>query len=121
MTPRMISIFILLQLVAQYAQATMSTFQTASYSISVGCICPEGCVSCNNQIFTATNRQTGEVIHLKGSTRHSIGADGVTPSHFHGYEFEDGPLTYFIDNSSTLTITHDINGVILEEPAEPQR
>ena len=121
MPHRMLALAILLQLIAQYAQATMFTFQTASYTIRYGCECPEGCVSCDNAILTATDRKTGEVIHLKGRTHHSIAADGVSPGHFHGYSFQQDDLTYFIDGSSTLRITRNGNEVIFEEKAEPQR
>ncbi len=100
-------------------EATQPSFRTATYDVTLVHRClEEGCVSCSNYELTLVNRKTGEKIQLDGSTLHSVGADGETPSHFLGNRFKKGDLTYFINDENTLSIIKNETQVILEETAE---
>ncbi len=88
---------------------------TANYIISIGHSCPEGCVSCNNITYHGVSRRTGKSITLIGSTWHSMGADGVTPSRFRGYYFKNGDVRYFVHSDGLLDVYRGKSEVLISE------
>jgi hypothetical protein len=80
------------------------TLTTPSYKITVEIHCPEGCVTCDNVRYVGTNRKSGKTVTLIGRTVYTIGADGVTPSHFLGYEFRNGSTIYFVAEDGELWV-----------------
>jgi len=56
--------------------------------------CPEGDVACNNVSYTGVNRNTGEVVSLKGQAWVRMCADTVTPCEHVGWQFKNGEYTY---------------------------
>ena len=49
----------------------------------------EGEVSHDKMLVSIHDRTTDSVLELRGSTMHTTGNDGLTPSHFVGYDFVD--------------------------------
>ncbi len=80
------------------------TLETASYWISVDDRSPEGDVSSTDVHSVIVDKRTREIIKLVGRTVHALGKDGVTPSHFIGYEFKAGETEYFIYSDGRLNI-----------------
>jgi hypothetical protein len=91
-----------LMLVAGYASAEILT--TASYKVTVDVRCPEGNVTCDDVRYVGINRKSGKSITLRGKTVHTMGADGITPSRFLGYEFKSGKTTYFVSEDGELRV-----------------
>jgi len=76
---------------------------TPSFTVTiVGCA--EGNVSCDDVKYTGVSRKTGAAIKLKGKTLHTMGADGVTPSRFLGYEFRNGKTLYTVTEGGVLEV-----------------
>jgi hypothetical protein len=92
---------------------------TPNFRIEIERLCPEGYVVCNNIRYISTDRKTGSSINLMGRSHHTIGADGVTPSRFLGYIFENGEYKYIISTEGHLRILQG-ETVILEEKGEWQ-
>ena len=65
------------------------TLTTSTYTIRIEWNCPEGYVTCDNITFKVQGNKEKGFKECKGTTKHSIGTDGVTPSRFLGYYFED--------------------------------
>jgi hypothetical protein len=62
----------------------------------------EGAVVFDEIQFEVLNKITGQKSLVKGSAKHHVGADGVTPGRFLGYVFGDklgdkSTLYYFLD------------------------
>jgi hypothetical protein len=91
-----------------------STLTTPSYKITIEVRCPEYYVTCEDVIYRAVNRKSGKSITLRGTTVHSIGADGVTPSAFLGYTFKNGKTKYFVGEDGELRVTRG-SKVLVEE------
>lgn len=81
------------------------TLTTQAYKITVDVRCPEGYVSCDNVRYTGVNRASGKSITLTGKTVHATAQDGVTPSRFLGYRFDNGNTTYFVSEDGELRVT----------------
>jgi hypothetical protein len=97
--------------------APAGTLTTRSYEIKIEVECPEYNVTCDHVKFTGVDRKSGKTIALTGRTVHTIGKDGVTPSRFLGYEFNDGSAKYFVGDDGELRITHR-SKVLLDETGE---
>ncbi|HEU6447169.1 MAG TPA: hypothetical protein VFV23_01870 [Verrucomicrobiae bacterium] len=82
-----------------------STLITPSYKITIEIHCPEGETACENVQYVGVNKKTGNSITLIGKEIHATGSDGVTPSHFLGYEFKNGKTTYFVSDDGELKVT----------------
>ena len=65
---------------------------------------PEGVVVSDDVTYVGVSRKTGNTIKLKGSTVHTKGADGVTPSRFIGYAFDNEDVSYLIRSGGTLEV-----------------
>ena len=85
--------------------APASTLTTPSYKIAVEVRCPEYNVTCDDVRYVGISRKSGKSITLTGRTVHTIGVDGITPSHFLGYEFKNGSTTYFVGEDGELRVT----------------
>ena len=91
-----------LMLLAAAAQAN-EVLITPSFTVTiVGCA--EGNVSCDNVKYTGVSRKTGAAIRLTGKTLHTMGADGVTPSRFIGYQFRNGKTVYIVTDDGQLQV-----------------
>ena len=88
---------------------------TKNYLVTITHPCPEGCVSCDNVTYRGMSRKSGKAITLKGSTWHSIGADGVTPSAFRGYQFTNGDTTYMVLVGGVLQVVRGDSEVLVSE------
>jgi hypothetical protein len=95
------------------ASVSASTLTTPSYRIQI-----EGSgeylVSCDTVKYIGVSRKTGKSIRLSGRTVHTVGADGITPSHFLGYEFKNGRTRYFVGEDGELRVTRG-SKVLLQE------
>jgi hypothetical protein len=99
-----------------YSQISLAeTLTTENYVVTITRNCEEGNVTCNDVTYHGISKQTGEAITIKGSTKHTKCADGVTPCRFLGYEFENGNATYLVLESGLLQIVKDKNDAIFEE------
>ena len=83
-------------LIAAASASRADTLQTPSYRITIVSRCSEGDVKCDDVAYVGVSKKPGATIRLTGRTVHAIGADGVTPSHFLGYEFKNGKTNYFV-------------------------
>ena len=79
--------------------------ETRSFVIRIEVRCPEYNVTCDDVRYVGVNRESGKSITLTGRTVHATGADGVTSSHFVGYEFKNGDTMYFVGQDGQLTVT----------------
>jgi hypothetical protein len=95
-------------------QAGASTLTTPSFIIEIQQNCAEGNVTCDNVTYIGTNRKTGKSIRLRGRTKHSVCADGVTPCGFQGYEFRNGATYYRVLAEGDLLVMQG-KKVLLEE------
>lgn len=85
--------------------APASTLTTPSYRITIEVRCPEYNVACDDVRYVGVSRKSGKSITLIGREVHAFGADGVTSSHFLGYEFRNGSTTYFVGEDGELRVT----------------
>jgi len=106
-----IAAVLVLAVAAQCASA--DTLETPSYKITIQG-CDEYVVSCDTVKYVGVSRKNGKSIKLTGRTVHTTGADGVTPSHFLGYEFKNGNTTYFVSDDGDLQVTSG-SKVLIEE------
>lgn len=93
--------------------AQTDTLDTPTYRITIQG-CGEYVVSCDTVKYVGVNKKSGKSIVIVGSTVHAIGADGVTPSSFLGYEFKSGGARYFVSQDGELRVTRG-SKVLLEE------
>ena len=94
--PPVRAILLAIGLIAAASVSRADMLETPSYRITIGSRCSEGDVTCDDVTYVGVSKKTGATIKLTGRTVHAIGADGVTPSHFLGYEFKNGKTTYFV-------------------------
>jgi hypothetical protein len=87
---------------------------TPSYVVNIEVQCPEGNVTCDDVIYTGKSKKSGKTVRIKGSTWHTVCADGVTPCRFIGYKFRSGKTTYLVTQDGDLTVTQGKN-VLLDE------
>ncbi|PAX60698.1 hypothetical protein [Brunnivagina elsteri] len=97
--------------------ANAETLKTRNYKVTITRNCPEGYVTCNNVTYVGKNLKTGQSIRLKGKTIHTIGADGVTPSRFLGYEFRNNKYLYRVTADGVLTVFNGKKLVLQEKGA----
>jgi hypothetical protein len=64
--------------------------------------------------YKAVSRKSGKSIALTGTTVHTIGADGVTPSRFLGYMFKNGKTIYFVGDDGELRVTRGSKVLVQE-------
>ena len=95
--------------------AAEARFETASFVILIDQRCPEGYVTCDDVKYVGTSKKTGKSITLIGSTVHSYGADGVTPTQFQGYLFKNGSIDYFVSEHGYLEVTKGEKVLLHEE------
>lgn len=95
----------------------VTVLETPSYLVKIDVRCAEGNVTCENVIYTGTNRKSGKSITVKGRTMHSKCADGVTPCAFQGYFFKNGAVAYMVLNEGELTVIRG-NRTLLQERGE---
>lgn len=93
---------------------TTGTLTTPSYKITIELRCPEGYVTCNDVKYVGVNRRSGEFLTLTGRTIHTSGADGISPSHFLGYEFNSGRTIYFVGEDGELRVTRGTKVLVQE-------
>lgn len=99
-----------------YSQMSLAgTLTTKNYVVTVTNNCEEGTVTCDNVTYHGISKQTGKAITLKGSTKHTMCSDGVTPCRFLGYEFKNGNVTYLVLESGLLQVFKGESEVLLEE------
>jgi hypothetical protein len=90
-------------------------FESASFVVLIDQRCPEGYVTCDDVKYVGTSKKTGKSITLIGSTVHSIGADGVTPTQFQGYRFKNGATEYFVSIHGYMEVTKGDKILVHEE------
>lgn len=98
---RLLLIF-LLSLFAR--EACASTLTTPSFIIQIKVNCAEGNITCDNVTYVGTSKKTRKSITLRGKTKHSMCADGVTPCQFQGYEFWNGTTYYQVMEDGRLLV-----------------
>src|SRR5262249_13768940 len=59
---------------------------------------------CNDVRYVGTSKKTRKSVTLIGTTVHSTGADGVTPTQFQGYSFKNGSTEYFVSLHGYLEV-----------------
>jgi len=105
--------FLTIAMISVIAVAQAGTLDTPTYKITIyGC--DEYVVSCETVKYRAVSKKSRKSIALTGRTVHTIGADGVTQSHFLGYEFKSGRTSYFVGEDGELRVTRG-SKVLLEE------
>lgn len=77
--------------------------------------CAEGEVSCDNVKYTGVSKKNGSRIRLTGRTLHTLGADGVTPSRFLGWEFRKGKTIYTVTEGGVLEVTQGAKTLVSEQ------
>lgn len=88
---------------------------TPNYKVEIQQLCPEGEVQCQQVLYTGTSKVSGASIELKGTTLHSLCADGVTPCRFLGYQFKNGRIRYLVHESGLLQVIGSSGNILLEE------
>lgn len=94
------------------------TLTTAHYVVTVTRHCQEGEVRCDNVSYHGASKKTGKAMTLKGSTLHTLCADGVTPCGFLGYQFKTGNFRYLVLESGTLRVVKGDSEVLIDELGE---
>jgi len=97
----------------QHTQA--AELSTPRYRISITNNCSEGVVVCDNVTYLGVNKNNGNSIELKGTTRHAPCGDGVTPCRFLGYSFNNDGTTYFVSADGNLVVTDSQGYILLQE------
>ncbi|CAD6881952.1 hypothetical protein [Methylomonas albis] len=115
---------LLLQLIAAIVLVTGSQacgadiLTTANYVVTITTHCEEGNVSCDNVSYHGISKKTGKSIDLKGSTKHAMCADGVTPCKFLGYQFKIGNINYLVLEAGALRVVKGEKDVLVDEIGE---
>ncbi len=91
---------------------------TKNYVITITRHCQEGEVTCDKVTYQGVSKKSGQAITLKGNTKHTMCADGVTPCQFLGYEFKAGNITYLVLETGLLRVLKGENKVLVEEQGE---
>ncbi|MCU9948718.1 hypothetical protein [Pseudomonas sp. PDM13] len=81
------------------------TLETRGYRIEIIDQCEEGTVGCDNVLYRGTSKKSGNTLELKGRQLMRMCADGVTPCHSLGYEFNNGDTHYFVSEDGHLSVT----------------
>ncbi len=101
-------------LLAAGAVQAQEVLVTPNYAVTV-IGCKEGSVSCDDARYIGVSRKSGKVLTLKGRTLHTLGADGVTPSRFLGYEFRNGNTVYRVSQEGVLDVRQGEKVVVSEK------
>ncbi len=92
---------------------------TPNFRIEIERLCPEEVVVCDHIRYTGIDRKTGSSINLMGRSYHTTAPDGVTPSRFVGYIFENGEYRYLISTDGFLRVLQG-ETVLVEEQGKWQ-
>ncbi len=87
---------------------------TPSFTVTITG-CAEGEVSCDNVKYTGVSKKNGSRIRLTGRTLHTLGADGVTPSRFLGWEFRNGKTVYTVTEGGLLEVRQGAKTLVSEQ------
>lgn len=82
-----------------------ATLDTPGYRVEIIDQCDEGTVGCDNVLYRGTSKKSGNTLELKGRQLMRLCADGITPCHSLGYEFENGDTHYFVGEDGRLSVT----------------
>lgn len=91
-----------------------SVLITKNYEITITRSGEEGNVEDDHVAYHGVSKKSGNVIILTGSTWHTRGPDG-TPSHFLGYRFRSGNVTYLVLETGRLTVVRGDNEILVDE------
>jgi hypothetical protein len=100
--------------------ATATTVQaqevlvTPSFTVTITG-CAEGEVSCDNVRYTGVSRKNGSRVRLTGKTLHTMGADGVTPARFLGWQFRNGRAVYTVTEGGLLEVNQGKKTLVSEQ------
>ncbi len=108
-----LTLLLLLSVVTSFAAE--ARFETASFVILIDQRGPEGSVTSDDVKYVGTSKKTGKSITLIGSTVHSYGPDGVTPTQFQGYRFKNGSIEYFVSVHGYLEVSKGEKVLVHEE------
>lgn len=109
--PGVLALLLPILLFSGAVQAEKLTTQHYVVVVTENC---EGDVACQDVSYVGTNRMNGKTIRLKGRTLVAMCADGVTPCHHIGYEFQHGNTTYFVAEQGWLEVSRG-HKVLLHE------
>ena len=109
---------LLVTLVTYSQLSAADTLTTTNYVVTISQNCKEGNVTCDNVTYHGVSKKTGRGITLKGTTKHTKCADGVTPCRFLGYEFKSGNITYLVLESGLLQVWRGKSEVLVDEKGE---
>jgi hypothetical protein len=101
------------------APAAAQILTTPNYVVTITVNCEEGNVTCDDVTYHGVSKKSGKALTLKGRTRHTICADGVTPCRFLGYEFKSGRTTYVVQDAGVLLVIRE-KKILLQEKGEWQ-
>jgi hypothetical protein len=101
------------------AAANSATLVTPSFVIDIKVNCAEGNVTCDDVTYIGKSKKSGNSVKLRGRTKHSMCADGVTPCGFQGYEFRSGDAYYRVLEDGQLLVMKG-KRVLVEERGEWQ-
>lgn len=91
---------------------------TPNYVITIERNCAEGNVTCDDVTYTGESKQSGNSITLKGTTWHTLCADGVTPCRFLGYRFENANVTYYVTEAGKLEVVRNEHEILVSEEGQ---
>jgi hypothetical protein len=94
--------------------ACSRTLQTPHFVISVTCQGANYEVGCARVLYQGTNKNTGQSIRIYGKQLMLMCADGVTPCHSLGYEFNNQNTRYFISESGQLIVSQGKRIIVKE-------
>jgi hypothetical protein len=87
---------------------------TKNYEITITRSSGEGNVEDDHVTYHGVSKKSGNDVTLTGSTWHTHGPDG-TPSHFLGYRFRSGNVTYLVMETGRLTVVRGDSEVLVDE------
>lgn len=96
------------------ATATGRTLQTPHFVIAIICQGAKYEVGCMRVLYQGTNKNSGQSIRLYGKQLMSMCADGVTPCHSLGYEFNNENTRYFISEGGQLIVSQGKHIIVKE-------
>ncbi len=123
-----LALLFLLSAAASFAAA--AKFETAGFVILIDDRSAEYSIGSDDVTYFGSSKKTGKSIMLIGSTVHSYGPDGITPTQFQGYHFKNGSIEYFVSEHGYLEVTKGGKVLVFERgqwdwekksPREPTR
>ena len=88
---------------------------TKNFTVTITSKCQEGEVACSNYTYRGISKFSGNAIELRGSSWHTLCADGVTPCRFLGYKFDNGNTTYYVTEDGLLEVVHGRKTILVKE------